>query len=77
MGALLTFVLIFLLVGTGPGYPYPKAWGFRPHAVYAALLVVVLGLIAADVVPWSFWAWGPGPGGQGTERDPGLPPIHD
>ena len=44
MGLLLLIVLVVLLVGTLPSWPYSRGWGwgYRPTSVLVALLVLLL-----------------------------------
>ncbi len=58
MGMILLIVLIVLLLGGLPAYPYSRSWGYRPAGVVSLLLVVLLVLMILQVLPWGF----PGPG---------------
>ena len=44
-GTILVVVIILLLLGTLPVWPYSRGWGYVPGGVLAAVLVVVLGLV--------------------------------
>lgn len=47
MGTILLIILIFLLVGTLPVWPYSRQWGYVPSGILAliSLLVVLLLLL--------------------------------
>jgi len=54
MGLILLLVLILLLLGTVPAYPYSRGWGYRPSGVLGVLLVVLIVLLIFNVVPIGF-----------------------
>ena len=56
MGLLLLLVLIFLLMGAYPAWPYSRDWGYRPSGMVGALLVVLVLLLVLQVIPIG---WGP------------------
>jgi hypothetical protein len=58
MGTLLLIVLILLLLGSFPTYPYSRKWGYGPSGIMSILLVVVLVLLLMDIVPWG-WSTSP------------------
>ena len=39
---LLLLIIILLLIGAIPAWPYSRGWGYRPSGVLGLLLVVVL-----------------------------------
>lgn len=39
---LLLIILILLLVGALPVYPYSRGWGYYPSGILTAVLVVIL-----------------------------------
>ena len=47
LGTLLLIVLILLLVGALPSWPYSRSWGYYPSGTLGLLLVVVLVLLVA------------------------------
>ncbi len=53
MGMLLLIILIILLLGASPAWPYSRAWGYRPISVVGVLLLVLLVLLLMDVIHWS------------------------
>jgi hypothetical protein len=54
MGLLLLIVLVLLLVGGLPAWPYSRNWGAGPSSLLGVLLVVLLILLVLDVVPWGY-----------------------
>jgi hypothetical protein len=45
LGTILLIVLIVLLVGAFPGWPYSTGWGYYPVGGIGTILVVVLILL--------------------------------
>jgi hypothetical protein len=60
MGLILTLLLVFLLLGALPSWPYSRSWGYGPSGLAAVLLIVLILLMFTSVVPWGF---GPYPHG--------------
>jgi hypothetical protein len=54
MGTILLILLILLLIGGVPAWPYSRNWGYGPSGVLGLLLVVLLVLILIERVPWGF-----------------------
>jgi len=52
MGTLLLIILILLLIGGFPAWPYSRNWGYGPSGILGVLLVVLLVLLILDRVPW-------------------------
>ncbi|HEY3487237.1 MAG TPA: DUF3309 family protein [Gammaproteobacteria bacterium] len=44
-GALLLAILILLLVGAIPSWPYSRSWGYGPSGLLGIILIVVLILL--------------------------------
>jgi hypothetical protein len=42
MGVIVLVVLLLLLFGSLPSWPYSRSWGYRPSGVLGVILVVVL-----------------------------------
>lgn len=42
MGLILLIVLIVLLLGSFPSWPYSRSWGYRPSGLLGIVLLVVL-----------------------------------
>jgi len=45
LGTILLIVLILLLVGAIPSWPYSRGWGYGPSGLFGVLLVVLLILL--------------------------------
>jgi hypothetical protein len=45
LGTILVIVLILLLVGALPSWPYSSGWGYGPSGVLGTVLVVLLILV--------------------------------
>jgi hypothetical protein len=56
MGLLLFIVLLILLLGAVPSWPYSRGWGYGPSGVLSLLLIVFLVLLIMGMIPWG---WGP------------------
>jgi hypothetical protein len=39
---LIIVVLLILLLGTGPWYPYSRSWGYGPSGLLGIVLVILL-----------------------------------
>jgi hypothetical protein len=50
MGLILLIILILLLLGAAPAWPYSRNWGYGPSGLLGLLLVVLLVLLLFDVV---------------------------
>lgn len=42
LGTVLLIVLVLLLIGAIPSWPYSRGWGYGPSGILGAILVVVL-----------------------------------
>lgn len=45
VSVILIVLLVMLLAGTVPAYPYSRSWGYGPSGVVGLLLVVLLILL--------------------------------
>ncbi len=45
LGTILIIVLLLLLLGSWPSWPYSRGWGYYPSSVLGLVLVVVLVLV--------------------------------
>jgi hypothetical protein len=50
MGLLLLIILVLLLLGGLPSWPYARNWGYGPSGVLGVLLLVLVVLLLFDVV---------------------------
>ncbi|MBU1211214.1 MAG: DUF3309 domain-containing protein [Alphaproteobacteria bacterium] len=42
IGTVLLIVLVLLLIGAAPAWPYSRNWGYGPSGLLGTLLVIVL-----------------------------------
>ncbi len=45
LGTLLLVVVILLLIGAIPSWPYSRSWGYAPSGVLGAVVLVVVLLV--------------------------------
>ena len=45
LGTILLIILILLLIGAIPSWPYSRGWGYGPSGIFGLLLVVVIVLV--------------------------------
>lgn len=45
LGTILLIVLILLLIGALPAYPYSRKWGYAPSGTVGLLLVILIILL--------------------------------
>lgn len=45
LGTILLIILILLLIGAIPSWPYSSGWGYGPSGILGVVLVVVLILV--------------------------------
>ena len=53
MATLLLLILLILLIGTVPAWPYNTGWGYYPSGGVGLLLVIVLLLALFGGIPWN------------------------
>ena len=56
MGTLLLIILILLLIGGAPTWPYSRGWGYGPSGMLGLLVVILLVLLIFERVPGG-WAY--------------------
>jgi hypothetical protein len=54
VGTILLVLLLVLLLGGVPAWPYSRSWGYRPAGIVSLLLVILLVLLVMQVLPWGF-----------------------
>ncbi len=50
MGLILLIILILLLLGAVPAWPYSRNWGYRPSGGLGLILVIVIILLLLRVI---------------------------
>ncbi len=51
LGTIILIMLILLLAGSLPAWPYSRGWGYRPSGVLGLLLVVVIFMLILGYLP--------------------------
>ena len=54
MGLLLLIILILLLIGSAPTWPYSRGWGYGPSGGLGVLLAILIILMLLNYVPRPF-----------------------
>jgi Protein of unknown function (DUF3309) len=54
MGLILLIILIVLLMGAVPAWPYSREWGYYPSGGLGLLLLILIVLMLAHVVNWGY-----------------------
>ncbi|HVU90490.1 MAG TPA: DUF3309 domain-containing protein [Pirellulales bacterium] len=58
MATLLLIVLVLLVIGAVPAWPYNNGWGYYPSGSIGVLVAIVLLLALFGAIPWNFYnAW--------------------
>lgn len=50
LGTILIIVLILLLIGAIPSWPYSRSWGAYPSGILGVVLVIVIILVLMRVI---------------------------
>jgi hypothetical protein len=50
LGTILLIVLILLLIGAFPSWPYSRGWGYQPTGIIGVVLVVVIVLLLMGTI---------------------------
>ncbi len=45
MGLILLIILVLLLLGAVPAWPYSRGWGYRPSGFLGLILIIVVILL--------------------------------
>ncbi|MDZ4858746.1 MAG: DUF3309 family protein [Candidatus Hydrogenedentes bacterium] len=54
MGLILLIILIVLLAGGLPAWPYSRGWGYGPSGVLGVVLVIVVVMMLLGYLPRGF-----------------------
>jgi hypothetical protein len=54
MGLIHLIILIVLLAGGLPAWPYSRDWGYGPSGVLGVVLVVVVVMMLLGYIPYAF-----------------------
>lgn len=61
LGLVLLIVLVILLLGSAPVYPYSRQWGYAPMGGIGVILLVIIILALLNVIPFGGGPVIPGP----------------
>ncbi len=50
LGTILVIILILLLIGALPAWPYSRSWGVYPSGILGVVLVIVLILVLMGTI---------------------------
>lgn len=50
LGTILIILLILLLIGAVPAWPYSRSWGAFPSGILGVVLVIVLILVLMKII---------------------------
>lgn len=50
MGLIIIIILVLLLFGSFPAYPYSRGWGYAPSGVLGTILLIVIILLLLHVI---------------------------
>ena len=50
LGTILLIILVILLLGAIPVWPYSRTWGYAPSGILGLLFLVVLILVVAQII---------------------------
>jgi hypothetical protein len=50
LGTILVIILILLLIGAIPSWPYSRSWGVYPSGIVGVVLVIVIILVLMNVI---------------------------
>jgi hypothetical protein len=54
MGLIILILVILLLVGALPSWPYSRRWGYAPAGTLGLILVILLVLVLLNYIPRGF-----------------------
>lgn len=52
MGTILLILLVIMLLGAFPAWPYSRGWGYYPSSGLGLVLLIVLLLAVMGRIPW-------------------------
>ncbi len=54
MGLIILILIILLLVGALPTWPYSRRWGYAPAGMLGLILVILIVLVLMNYIPRGF-----------------------
>jgi Protein of unknown function (DUF3309) len=52
VGLLLLIIVVILILGMLPTWPYSRGWGYRGPSILGLVLLVLLILLLFNLLPW-------------------------
>ena len=46
------FLILILLFGAAPAWPYSRGWGYGPSGILGVVLIILLVMLLLDVIRW-------------------------
>ena len=50
LGTILLIIVILLLIGALPTWPYSRGWGYAPGGILTVILIILLVLVVAGQI---------------------------
>ena len=50
IGTILVIVLLMLLLGAWPSWPYSRSWGYAPTGIFGLLVVILLVMVLTKTI---------------------------
>jgi len=50
IGTIILIILILILIGAVPAWPYSRAWGYGPSGIVGVILIVLIILLLVGAV---------------------------
>jgi hypothetical protein len=50
LGTILLILLVLILLGAIPAWPYSRNWGYAPSGIVGAIVIILLVLVLAGAV---------------------------
>jgi hypothetical protein len=54
MGLLLVILVVVLLIGALPSWPYSRRWGYAPGGTLGTMLLILIILLLFRYIPFGF-----------------------
>lgn len=55
LGTIVLILLILMLLGSFPRWPYSRGWGYSPLGIISTLLVIYIILVLLGHIEVAFW----------------------
>ena len=51
MGLILLVIILLLVIGAAPAWPYSRSWGYAPVGGLGSVLLILLILVLLGIIP--------------------------